>query len=309
MNIEKIVKEKLLAKYKDKTKINIEYKNINDNYLYTENDKIEIENIIERNQSINSLYQIAQGYKNSLSLKEAFEIIDIDKNRFKENLIALSKSDLKPSLVGMGGINFNILSIIKTFIKENNIEDRINILINSTIEFDKFSLDNLPRIYDLNHIKDYHKGNNFRKFKTGEYVRELKEIKAIDIVGGIKIGAIDLQTRKNIYDTGYGHTLLNALHTDDEIAVITNLKVTGLEVETYGKINITIFLLNVMKLTDFLLNYLKEIDYKVENIDKKVDNMIFHFNAKEYLKNKFKKKIDNLTEIKTKKEKYLIDLN
>lgn len=243
--------------------------------------------------------RFAQGYTNSIPFETLCEVVDIDVVEMAKEVEKFFKrrdfAFRNLSWIGVGGLNYNVLCFLYYFARYYNIHlsknpDDYVLLKKAKFNFldnDNFVLHNLPRLYDLRFVEGQ-KAQSFDDIFGTNAIYERKMKKDDFEVFDICIGAPDIPTRKIIYESGEAYKMINITHKNDGIYAMTNLKPTGLEVESYGKINIPIFLLNVLKLTEFLVKFLNEKEHNLENFDKKEDNLIFEFNARKYLNEKYR---------------------
>ena len=267
---------------------------INDNPIYLIEDQDYI-NFLERigTRTYNQSY-ISAGREGSLRFLDLCEILDIDTEKVTEGLVNAIHHREDMTIIGFGGMVGNMDQFLTKF---NGLSDmtldkygRRYLRIENVFENDHISFHNLPRIYDLqNYYLDFIASDSYNYVnyqKPSNKLGYFKEKHIEDVINDFIFGAMDVETRALL--SKHKIPYLATLHSGEDCFIVENQTMNGLESETYGKINISIFLLNVLKLTEYFATHC--INKPLSEYSE--DKTVFTFNARKYLKEKYKKDTD-----------------
>lgn len=293
---------------------------IMDNIFYNNTDnemsRNNINSLILRKE--NSMKYEDMGYKvafiranqdKSIPFNNLCSLMDIDMVKVKENLksyYALAASN-KLFYIGFGGMNSNLIQFIHHLTVISRYKGPKHKVI--VMGDDIYEYHNLIRVYDYNllrgeedlfihydilHMKDKNKHTaNYRmiKSKLSRNIAVAANINKDNDWGkryffedSLLVGAIDMESRKVLSDRDC--TLLSMLHNGFKGFMVQRQVPTGLETESYGKINAPLLMLNILKMTEVFLDYCDKF-YKKEIDSKEMDKSIFEVNSKDFLLDKF----------------------
>ena len=209
---------------------------------------------------INPNIQKMCGLGNLISIKTLCGICNVDYAQLKEDIKAFAKNKTNLLSIGLGGASSAILHYIDRIADEFNVDKPINELV--VYEDDILDITNLPRI-----MLDYMESRE----KEGCGDEALSNVSKLKLLDGYKaaraivpqpfkfkpgmvpsnyiiFGALDVETRVKMIGNYYG-----TFHNDNSAYLYYSPKYDeqdGLLVqETYGKVDITNFFLNMFKLT------------------------------------------------------------
>ena len=293
---------------------------IMDNIFYNrDNDGLNrgnINSLILRKE--NSMKYEDMGYKvafiranqdKSIPFNNLCSLMDIDMTKVKENLksyYALAASN-KLFYIGFGGMNSNLIQFIHHLTVISGYKGPKHKVI--VIGDDSYEYHNLIRVYDYNllrgedDLKIYYdifdiKSNSRHSANSSMIKAKLSRNIAVTtninkdnnwgeryfFEDSLLVGAIDMESRKVLSDRDV--TLLSMLHNGFKGFMVQRQVPTGLETESYGKINAPLLMLNILKMTEVFLDYCNKF-YKKEIDSKEMDKSIFEVNSKDFLLDKF----------------------
>lgn len=241
-----------------------------------------------------------------ISTQELLSLLNIDIDQIEKYLTILKKKQFNLIIVGLGGSMSNFLYWLEEFCKICNIDEVINkiaIYENDKLEFtnlfripldytsylignDNYEINPLSKInlsYRINHccrnilhIHDYFDINDeLHKERFNWITKDCNHI--------CLIGALDLKSRFK----DYPFNVILPLHKDNEVITITNPNPKDIDLgqESYGKLELSYFYLNMIKMT---FSVLKELslnfsEYKHTNPNKINKTILEYDSSKEDL--------------------------
>lgn len=203
-------------------------------------------------------------------ISELCDVLGYEEATIKRILLDVKRKNLDIFLVGFGGTgtNFNYwMQELCNWTNTVNVFDKIIVS-----DGDKFSLSNLVRIpfdYRMNYRpadKNLSFNNNSNIAKSivpvggGDFAKRF----ANDLVGTSKenntifYGAPDLATRKELTEIETCK-FISATHSGDECQLYLNPpQDDSIQIETYGRINLSVFFMNHLKMTIQFLEFLQQ---------------------------------------------------
>lgn len=253
---DKLVFQKLCQQYN-----NISFRNC----LFPDKDEIVF---------INPNIQKMCGIGNLISIKTLCGICNVDYSQLKEDIKTFAKSKTNLMSIGLGGASSAILHYIDRIADEFHVDKPINELI--VYEDDILDITNLPRIM-LDYMESREKEgcgddslSNVSKLKLLDGYKAARAIvpQPMKFKPGrvpsnyIMFGALDVETRVKMVGNYYA-----TFHNDYSAYLYYTPKYDeqdGLLVqETYGKVDITNFFLNMFKLTtEFISDIVHKYYYR-----------------------------------------------
>lgn len=223
----------------------------------------------------------------SIPFNNLIRLAGIDMKRFKKELQILKEKELTFVSVGYGGLSINMLHFLSMLAYRVDTSDIFKNL--HIYENDNLSFTNIMRLYkDITKLQcEYAERVNKtvlfdeENLASNIYLHQyyLHEESIGDIGDDVVFfGAPDFDTREMLsrYNFIFGG------HTGDEVAFMYRPKIdSDLTMETYGSINLTSFMLNMMKATEHLV-YALASDDKYED-----DALIFKYNAKDAIRSEY----------------------
>lgn len=218
-----------------------------------------------------SSFAISEFVANTLSVRKAHiselcDILGYSEAAIKRILIDVKRKRLNLFLVGFGGTGANFNYWLKEL---NSWTNTVNIFNTITVnDNDSFSLSNLPRIpfdFRTNHsmpTKRIHFDNSSHLANRIEPLAgENAAVSAAKGAGSyVFYGAPDLATRKELSEMK-DTIFISATHAGDECQLYLNPpQDDDVQIETYGKINLSVFFMNHLKMTIEFLSMLTNSD-------------------------------------------------
>ena len=225
---------------------------------------------------INPNIQKMCGIGNLISIKTLCGICNVDYAQLKEDIKTFAKNRTNLMSIGLGGASSAILHYIDRIADEFHVDKPINELI--VYEDDILDITNLPRIM-LDYMESREKeGVNDEPISNISKLRLLDGYKAARAIvpqpykykpglnpsNYIIFGALDVETRVKMVSRYYA-----TFHNDYSAYLYYSPKYDeqdGLLVqETYGKVDITNFFLNMFKLTAEFISDIVHKHYYIDN--------------------------------------------
>ena len=213
---------------------------------------------------------------NLISIKTLCGICNVDYAQLKEDIKTFAKNKTNLMSIGLGGASSAILHYIDRIADEFNVDKPINELI--VYEDDILDITNLPRIM-LDYMESREKEgcgdetlSNVSKLRLLDGYKAARAIvpqpmkykPGLDPSNYIIFGALDVETRVKMVSKYYA-----TFHTDNSAYLYYTPKYDeqdGLLVqETYGKVDITNFFLNMFKLTTEFISDIVHKHYYRDN--------------------------------------------
>ena len=278
--------------------------------------RYEINSLILRKE--NSVIYEDVGYKvayiranqdKSINFSSLCSLMNINLPKVREHLKSYYNmaASNKMFYIGFGGMNSNLIQFIHHLTIESGYKGPKHKVI--VIGNDNYEYHNLIRVYDYNlltpenQLTIYNNSSNIIRGKNEKADLNMAKTKFSRNVSvttdlnrendwGIRyffkdsllVGAIDIESRKVLSERDC--TLLSMLHNGYKGFMVQRQVPTGLETESYGKINAPLLMLNILKMTEVFLEYCH--NFHINSIDRnEMDKTIFEFNSKDFLFNKF----------------------
>lgn len=215
-------------------------------------------------------------------------IAGVDMSKLKVAMRKLKEKELTFVSVGYGGLSINVLHFLSLLAYRVNVDDVFKKL--HIYEEDNISFTNIMRIYkDLTHFQcsfgdRLNKLHIFEDENLAEKVMLHKYYLKEEFIGDVGddvvfFGAPDFETR----DMLQKYNFIFGGHSGNNVAFVYKPKVdSDLTIESYGTINLGVFFLNMLKAAEHLVYTLLD-DYRKE------DEVIFEFNAKKMIEDKYEK--------------------
>lgn len=247
------------------------------------------------------------GMFNSIPFSSLCSVLNIDLKKVKENLAFYDSllNDQRIKFIGYGGAVCNLHQFIMCFKREVRNRTKTDPII---YENDSFSFHNMFRIYDhrllLSGLDIYHLDINnimpkveYSLVKSSFSLRKFNENLLRETHSSyiprehiLYVGAPDIETRELFQKCE--KNLLLFVHKNSNGYIAQNIPVSGLEQETYGRINVPILLLNILKMTEKFLEYCRK--FATNELDpNENEKMIFEFNVENFLREKYYKLPEN----------------
>lgn len=241
-----------------------------------------------------------------LHISELIAMLGYTKTDITKILQAVKHKGLSIVLIGLGGTGSNFLHWLYEMAEWTG-KDRIFNRI-SSFDDDDYDVPNMLRIPFVPQFSttafNSKKANNIpKRFHTLANTFTTREERLTD--GMIKdtgmrrrlgargetfiYGAPDIETREWLSASDY--TFFAATHRDNEYSIVENPSVDNdLMMETYGKINLSMFFLNHLSMTIDFLEYLptRTEDYKDQRVNETIIRSDFGDTFKDKLKDGFK---------------------
>lgn len=205
-----------------------------------------------------------------LHISELITMLGYTKTDISKLLQNVKNRNIQIILVGIGGTGSNFLYFmheLTQWVGKDSIFQKID-----AYDKDSYDVPNLLRIPYIpkteSNILDMTSkvGTIPKEFKlisnrfnshTINLTKELIESSGSDKTRTVIYGAPDMETREWLYHNN--HTFIAATHKDNEYSIIENPEIDqDLIIETYGKINLSMFFMNHLSMTISFLKHLAE---------------------------------------------------
>ncbi len=210
-------------------------------------------------------------------------ILGYSKTKIKNILLAVKKKKLSIAVVGYGGTGTNFLHWMSKISEWTNI-NRIftDLIVSDNDYFDSVNLLRVPFILPEkeNILRKVNYFENYANISRETYTFTTNVIKENLHRNYIHYGAPDLETRKMFDEEKIA--FIAATHRDNACALMLRPELdTELMVETYGKIALTPFFMNHIKMTLSFLEYLGQEETTMEVLRGKETSILSYDFVKE----------------------------
>ena len=202
-------------------------------------------------------------------IQDIITMLGYTKTDISKLLSAVKRKEIQLAIVGAGGTGSNFVYWLSQMCNFTGKTEIFKIV--SIYDDDKFDTVNMFRIPYVSNQKKFtlpHKVNAiptyceniaqiFQRFPIRYDVHAEVNEKMI------LYGAPDLRTRANLSASNL--RFIAATHKEDEFQLIENPEIdTDIQIETYGKVNVSVFFINQIKMTIRFMQYLRDTDLNGE---------------------------------------------
>ncbi len=212
-----------------------------------------------------------------MHISDLVAIFGYSKANIRDILMNVKKKKFELLVIGYGGTGTNFLHWFSKMAEWVNINRILNDLV--LVDDDKFDSINLLRVpFILPEVKNgrRNKINYFKDYahiSRETYISNKRATRRNLYRDHIYYGAPDLETRKMLDEEKIA--FVAATHRDNACALMLRPELdTELMVETYGKIGLTPFFLNHIKMTISFLEYLGHEDTTMESMKGKEKSIL-----------------------------------